>query len=108
MSAGNVARQMAASVKSSFFAKEPIVQPVGANQGALAAQGQTDLIHAVGTADLTVQDVTGAFDQTILNNNFKECTVELALIKTDVANLRTLVAQLRTDLVALGIIKGGA
>ena len=52
---------------------------------ASAAQTQTTLTHAVGTADGTVQDVSGSFDQTILNNNFKEITTELALVKTDVA-----------------------
>lgn len=39
-----------------------------------------DLVHAVGTADGTVQDVSGAFDQTILNNNFKELSEKVNAI----------------------------
>lgn len=38
------------------------------------------LTHAVGTADGTVEDVSAAFSQTILNNNFKEITTNLGLI----------------------------
>lgn len=45
-----------------------------------------DLTHAVGTADGTVADVTGSFDQTILNNNFKELTTDLAAIKALLRN----------------------
>ena len=108
MSAGNVARQLARAPKAGFYQKTPIVQPAAAAQGALAAQGQTDLTHAFGTADGTVADVGGAFSQATLNDNFKEATTQLALAKTDIANLRTLVTQLRTDLVNLGLIKGSA
>lgn len=72
--------------KQSFFGATPITQPASADQGALT--------HAVGTADGTVDDVGGAFNQTTLNNNFKELT--------------TRINALRTALVNLGLIKGGA
>jgi hypothetical protein len=65
-----------------------------------AAQTQTTLTHAVGTADATVDDVGAAFSQTTLNNNFKEITTELALIKADVAALRTYIIALNA---ALGV-----
>lgn len=40
------------------------------------------LTHAVGTADGTVADVGGAFNQTTLNDNFKEITTKLASIRS--------------------------
>jgi hypothetical protein len=40
------------------------------------------LTHAVGTADGTVADVGGAFNQGTLNDNFKEITTKLASIRT--------------------------
>lgn len=47
-----------------------------------AGTNTTSLTHAVGTADGTVADVTAVYDQTILNNNFKEVTTELATQRT--------------------------
>lgn len=83
--------------KLSFFAVSsgPVVQPTSANQAAIGAA----LVHAVGTADGTVADVGGAFNQGTLNDNFKE-------LSTRSNEIRTLVNQIRTDLVALGLIKG--
>jgi hypothetical protein len=46
--------------------------------------------------------------QTTMQNNFKEVTTELALIKTDIANSRTYQVASRTALVNSGIIKGSA
>ncbi len=51
------------------------VQILGTQQSAI-----TSLIAASGTADGTVADVTGSFDQTILNNNFKELVTNVDLI----------------------------
>jgi len=65
---------------------EPQKRKSAADQGALT--------HAVGTADGTLDDVTGSHSQTILNNNFKE--------------LSSRVNALRTALVNLGLIKGSA
>lgn len=76
----------AATQKLGFWNATPIVQPSGASQAALT--------HSVGTADGTVDDVGAAFNQTTLNNNFKEIT--------------TLLGALRTALVDAGIIKGAA
>lgn len=44
-----------------------------------AATNSTALTHAFGTADGTLDDVTATFSQTIMNNNFKELTTQLAL-----------------------------
>jgi predicted HD phosphohydrolase len=75
----------------------PVAQRSGADQAAIGAA----LTHSVGTADGTVDDVGAAFNQTTLNNNFKE-------LSTRCNDLRTLVNELRTALVNLGAIKGAA
>lgn len=69
-----------------FFNTAPVVQPSGTDQGSLT--------HSVGTADGTVDDVGAAFNQTTLNNNFKE--------------LSSRYNALRSALVSLGLIKGSA
>ena len=107
MSSANTMREVAAAEKIAFFNATLTAQPSGASQ-AVVAQTQTSLTHAFGTADLTVADVGGAFSQGTLNDNFKEITTELALIKTDVANLVTLTNALRSALVTIGLIKGSA
>ena len=73
-----------ASAKIGFFGTAPITQPTSASQGTLT--------HVVGASDSTVDDVGAAFNQTTLNNNFKECTSRLNA--------------LRDALVNLGLIKG--
>jgi len=61
----------------------------------LAAQTlPTALTHAVGTADATVDDVGGAFNQTTLNNNFKEVTTTLAAIRAQLVVLQNATATL--------------
>jgi len=45
-----------------------------------------DLTHAVGTADGTVDDVGASFNQTTLNNNFREVTDQLDLINAALQN----------------------
>jgi len=57
-----------------------------------AQTNTTALTHAVGTADNTVDDVGGAFNQTTLNNNFKELTAQLAIQRTLNAALMNAVA----------------
>lgn len=41
------------------------------------ASAIADLTAATGTADGTIQDVTSSFDQTILNNNFKDLATKV-------------------------------
>ena len=67
----------------------------GAVGTTLAAQTlATALTHAVGTADGTVDDVGGAFNQTTLNNNFKELTTAQASNRAQLSVLRDTVASL--------------
>lgn len=77
----------AVTQKLGFWNVTPVVQPSGANQQAL-----TD--STTGVAAFTLVDVTGAHDQGILNANF--------------ASVARLLNQLRSDLVAVGVIKGSA
>ncbi len=77
----------ATTQKIGFFNATPVVQPSGAAQAAL-----TD--STTGTAGTTLADVGASFTQATLNNNF--------------ASLANLLNKLRTDLVALGLIKGSA
>lgn len=70
--------------------------------GTLAAQTlPTALTHAVGTADGTVDDVTGSFDQTVLNNNFKELTTAQSANLAQLTVLRNAVASLAAQVNAL-------
>lgn len=81
----------------------------GVASATLAAQTlPTALTHAVGTADATVDDVGGSFNQTTLNNNFKELTTaqaanraQLALLQIATASWAARQAENRTALVAL-------
>mgnify|MGYP007122147199 FL=1 len=48
----------------------------------------TALTAASGTADGTIDDVTAAHSQTILNNNFKELATQINALIVDVANVK--------------------
>jgi len=76
-----------ASQKLGFFDKTPVVQPAAANQAALTNS-------TGGTADGTLAAVSGSGADTDINNNFTE--------------LHTLLTEIRTALVNLGLIKGAA
>lgn len=78
------------------------------NSGGAAADGTigavtapTALTHAVGTADGTVADVGGAFNQTTLNDNFKELTTAQAQDRTAIVALTDAVKELSTKLNAV-------
>lgn len=98
--------------KVSFYGGTAIVQPSGAGQAAAAAQTQTSLTdNSAGTASTTLAAVAGMLyttDVPTLRNWIASVAAELALIKTDVANIKTLQDATRTALVNLGAIKGAA
>lgn len=52
----------------------------GARRQTYATTAVANLTHAVGTADGTVDDVGASFNQTTLNNNFKELSAKLNAI----------------------------
>jgi hypothetical protein len=60
--------------------------------------------NAFGTANATMEDATGAHDQTILNNNFKELTTQTNALIADVADLKQLVNSIIDDLQTLGLV----
>ena len=102
MSAGNVARQLARAPKAGFYNKTPIVQPSGANQGTTGAM--TTLGANTGTAGAglsLIGDTTAVNQATNLMN-------DLAALREDIVANNTLLLEIRTALVNLGIIKGSA
>jgi hypothetical protein len=102
----------ATSQKLGFWNATPIVQPASANQAAVGALATTGLTDSTGgTADGTLAAVgaTNAGDVSAdINNNFKELQVKLGNTVTDLTTLKTLVNQIRSDLVAAGLMKGSA
>lgn len=97
------------SQKIGFWNVTPIIQPASANQAAVAAQTQDNLTDSTGgTANTTLVDVGLLFNQNNINNNFADCAAQLAKVKADIANMKVLQNQLRTDLIAIGLIKGAA
>jgi hypothetical protein len=61
------------------------------------------LTLSVGTADGTIADVGGAFSQTTLNNNFRDCGDQINKLIADVANIRDLIGSLIDDSQAIGV-----
>lgn len=70
-----------------FYAATPIVQPTSASQAAI-----TNSAGGTGSATTGLQALTSTYNSTLIANSF--------------ATVVTLVNQLRTDLVSLGLIKG--
>jgi hypothetical protein len=100
----------ATAQKISLFNATPIVQPTAAGQAALAAQGQQTLTDSTaGTAGTALAAVTGAVyatDVATIRDWIASLAAQLALVKTDVANLRTLVDAQRSAMVNFGSMKG--
>lgn len=78
------------------------------NSGGAAADGTigavtapTALTHAVGTADNTVDDVGGSFNQTTLNNNFKELTTAQAANRLAIVALTDAVKEIAAKVNAI-------
>lgn len=88
---------VATTSKVGFFGATPVVQPTSANQAALTAL--TD--GSGGTAAYTngIQPLTATYNSTLLSNS-------IATLAKGYTDTRTLLNQLRSDLVSLGIIKG--
>ena len=71
----------------SFWNATPIIQPAGANQAALTN-------NTGGSYDGTLAAISGSGDDANINNNFTD--------------LHTLLNEIRTALVNVGLIKGSA
>ena len=84
-----------------FFGTTPIPRPAGADEapvGALTA----GMLTYVGTPDNALGD-SGNLDD---NNRLASLANQINNIVTDLAALQTLLNRLRSDLLALGLIKG--
>lgn len=93
-----------------FYGGTAVVQP-GAYTQTWAVSDKTHaaptavaLTHAFGTADGTVTDVGGAFNQTTLNDNFKELTTQVAALVADLADVKALVNAVIDDLQVLSLV----
>jgi len=104
----------ATTQKLGFYNVTPIIQPAGAGQAAATAQSQTSLTDNTGGAvSTTLAAITAGAsytqaDMTATKNALASIAAELALVKTDVTNVKTLEDAIRTALVNLGAIKGAA
>ena len=104
--------------KLGFWNATPVVQPAAAGQAAAAAQSQTDVTDSTGGSVSTTlaaitapaADATTSLtdDMTAVKNALASIAAQLALIKTDVINVKALQDATRTALVDTGIMKGAA
>ena len=104
--------------KLGFWNATPVVQPAAAGQAAAAAQSQTDVTDSTGGSVSTTlaaitapaADATTSLtdDMTAVKNALASIAAQLALIKTDVTNVKALQDATRTALVNTGIMKGAA
>ena len=99
----------ASTQKLGFYGATPVVRPASANQAAIGALNTVTLTDSTtGTATTTIGDVGAAFSQTTLNNIHASLLAQINHAVTDFASFKTLVNQMRADLVALGLEKGSA
>lgn len=88
----------ATTSKVGFFAATPVVQPTATAQSAVPAS-ITDASGGTGAATNGILTLTGTYNSAIIANG-------IATVAAQVNSISTLVNRLRTDLVALGLIKG--
>lgn len=92
-----------------FFGVTPVARPTAYVQTYATATRThanptaTALTAASGTADGTVDDVTAAHNQTILNNNFKEMATAINALVADVANVKQVLNSVIDDDQAVGL-----
>lgn len=95
--------------KIGFWGTAPGVQPASANQAALGSLVTVTLTDSSGgSATTTIADVGASFSQSGLNNIHASLIAQINHAVTDFASVKTLVNQMRSDLVARGILKGSA
>lgn len=100
--------------KIGFWNATPVVQPASANQAAAAAQTQDTLTNSTGgTVSTTLAAIAAGAaytqaDMAAVKNALASLASQLAKIKTDVTNIKTLQDAARTALVNTGIMKGAA
>ncbi len=91
--------QSASSSKLGFYGTTPIVKPASASQSVVTAI--TDSSGGTGSYTTGLQALSATFNSTLIANG-------LSTVAAQGNALRVLVHQLRSDLIALGLIKGSA
>ena len=100
--------------KIGFWNATPVVQPAAAGQAAAAAQTQDSVTDSTGgSASTTLAAITAGAayaqaDMEAVKDAIASIAAQLAKIKTDVANIKTLQDATRSALVNTGIMKGAA
>jgi hypothetical protein len=95
----------AASQKLGFWGATPGIQPSGASQAAIGALTVATLTDSTGgTASTTLASIS----DTPTKNAIASLAAQHANAITDLTSLKTLLNQIRSDLVARGILKGSA
>lgn len=104
----------ATTQKLGFWNATPVIQPAAAAQAAAAAQTQDTVTDSTGgSASTTLAAITAGAayaqaDMEAVKDALASIAAQLAKIKTDVANIKTLQDATRTALVNTGIMKGAA
>lgn len=84
----------------------PVVQPSSPDQEEVGEFATQTLSGLVGVPATVIPDVGAVYDQFLLNNIHASLATEINHIFADLVALRTLLNQIRADLVSIGIIKG--
>lgn len=99
----------ATTQKLGFWNATPVIQPASANQAAIGTLTTVTLTDSTtGTPSTTIGDVGAAFSQSGLNNIHASLVSQINHAVTDHATLKTLLNQLRSDMVLAGLLKGSA
>lgn len=92
--------------KLGVWGATPVVQPTSPAEAAIGGFVTQVLTGMVGVPAIAIPDVGAAYDQLALNNIVASLAVQINNVVTDLTTIKTLVNQIRSDLVTIGIIKG--
>lgn len=108
---GNVTLGNASTDTIGFYGVTPVVRPTAYTQTyATASKVVANLTSATltdsttGTANTTVVDVTAAFSQTILNDNFADLIAQTNALRADIISNKNNITSVIDDLQALGLL----
>ena len=108
---GNTVLGNAATDTIGFYGATPVIRPSVYTQTYTTASkviaNPTSAVltdSTTGTANTVVQEVTVAFSQAILNNNFADLTAQINALRADSISNKNNITSLLDDLQALGIL----
>ena len=96
----------ATTQKLGFWNVTPVVQPASANQAAAGALTTVTLTDSTGGTATTT--LGAGITDTVAKDAIASLAAQVNHAVTDLGALRTLLNQLRSDLVAVGLVKGSA